>query len=38
MTLPMDPYQGAADYAVRIEQELRGMGVWQAEPPPAVAF
>lgn len=38
MTLPMDPYQGAADYAGRIEQELRGMGVCQAEPPPAAAF
>lgn len=34
----MDPYQGAAAYAGRIEHELRNLAVWQAEPPPAAAF
>ena len=34
----MDAYQGAASYAERIEQELRSIGAWQAEPPPPEAF
>ncbi len=34
----MDAYQSAASYADRIEQELRGLNAWQAEPPPAAAF
>ena len=34
----MDPYEGAAAYADRIEQELRSLGVWGPQPPPPEAF
>jgi len=34
----MDSYQTAAGYADRMEQELRAMGVWQAQPLPPEAF
>jgi uncharacterized protein YqcC (DUF446 family) len=34
----MDRYQVSADYADRIERELRALNVWQSEPPPATAF
>jgi len=34
----MDPYQGAAAFADSIEQELRNLAVWQADPPPPAAF
>jgi len=31
-------YDGAGEYADKIEQELRRLEVWQAEPPPPEAF
>jgi uncharacterized protein YqcC (DUF446 family) len=34
----MDPYQSAAAFADRIEQELRNLGVWRAEPLPETAY
>jgi uncharacterized protein YqcC (DUF446 family) len=31
-------YDGASEYADKIEQELQRIGGWQSEPPPASAF
>jgi len=34
----VDKYEQAAGYADRIEAELRALGRWQDDPPPAEAF
>jgi len=37
-TARVNSFEQAASYADRIEQELRGLGWWQSEPPPPSAF